>query len=333
MKRAKSAKQAKAASTRQKNSAKPAKRIIQTKKSVAKKVRRASSHSRRSTSPAYIGQQSRQESREESKRIDQSRAPKSSRSLRSLRSLASTAQPKIRTISDEKLLFTKAAKRIADELTLAIAKKGFATIALAGGRSAASLCAKLAKQKISWKDIHVFVIDERLVPINDEQSNFKIINDTLVRPINAVKPLDRLPRANVHPFIFDSLVPDEGSAHYSDELSQVTAGTDTTFDIIFVSAGEDGHIAGLYPHHPLLSNKAAGFATFHDSPKPPADRMTALPHNFLHANFSLLLIIGDTKRQALVNLKNTSMTLKDCPAKLVTKSHDHLILTNLKATD
>jgi len=246
---------------------------------------------------------------------------------------SSTNSPNIRVISDENKLFATAAKIIADQLSSTIKQKGSATIALAGGRSAATLCEKLFKQKISWQNVHIFVIDERLVPINDEQSNFKIVNDSLIKPLNEKDNKTKkksgknsIPKENIHPFIYNPLVADEGAEHYNEELARAGG----AFDVIFVSAGEDGHMAGLYPHHPLLSNRATGFATFHDSPKPPADRMTALPKNFLDANFSLLLIVGDAKREALNKLQNNNLTFKDCPSKLVTKSKNHLILTNLR---
>lgn len=235
---------------------------------------------------------------------------------------------KLRVITNEKDLFSLAAKSVANQLSLAIKKKDFATIALAGGRSAATLCLHLVKQKnVNWNKVHIFMIDERLVPITDVESNFKIINDMLIKPLNQNKQSKQnILRSNVHPFVYDETEDDGGASRYESELVSVGG----SFDVIFVSAGEDGHIAGLYPHHSLLKNKSDLFATFHDSPKPPAHRMTALSANFFDATFSLLLIVGDSKREALTKLQNKKITINDCPAKLVTKSKSHLILTNLK---
>lgn len=227
----------------------------------------------------------------------------------------------LKVISNEKSLFEFAAKQVSVQLSASVKKKGFATIAFAGGRSAESLCKKLVKQKIDWKNIHIFIIDERLVPLNDSQSNFKLIHDSLITPL-----MPKILRANVHPFVYDESDEHASTERYADELELVGG----NFDVIFVSAGEDGHIAGLYPNHPLLKNTTDYFATFHDSPKPPADRMTALPKNFAKANFSLLLVMGDAKRDALVKIKDKGLSKQWCPAKLVTTSKNHLILTNLK---
>jgi 6-phosphogluconolactonase len=233
------------------------------------------------------------------------------------------SSPNIRVISNSSKLFTFAAKKIAQQITQSIKEKESAVIALAGGRSAATLCSQLVKQKIEWTKVHIFLIDERLVPITDNESNFKIINDSLIVPLSKKK--SSLLRSNVHPFFHDALQVDGGAQRYADELSLVGG----KYDVIFVSAGEDGHVAGLYPRHPLLKNKIGAFATFHDSPKPPAHRMTSLPGLFSSATFSLLLILGDVKRDALIKLKSKKLTARDCPAKLVMSASSHLVLTNL----
>jgi len=64
-------------------------------------------------------------------------------------------------------------------------------LAIPGGRSVSGIFKLLKNSSINWKKVHIFMIDERLVPINDEQSNFKLANEILLK---------YHPRENIHPY-------------------------------------------------------------------------------------------------------------------------------------
>ncbi|HLP80259.1 MAG TPA: 6-phosphogluconolactonase [Acidobacteriota bacterium] len=192
-------------------------------------------------------------------------------------------------------------------------------LALAGGRSAQALCEQLRKKDISWNKVHVFILDERLVPITDSESNFRLIKESLLDHV-------AIPKTNIYPFVYDTLSPHDGADHYAQELDALGG----TFDILFASSGEDGHIAGLYPNHPVLRIKHKSFVTFHDSPKPPAHRMTSTVDLIVQTKAALLLFSGAAKKQALAHFRNAKIAAKDCPAKYLQKTQNLLVLTDIK---
>ncbi|MEK6890170.1 MAG: 6-phosphogluconolactonase [Nanoarchaeota archaeon] len=216
----------------------------------------------------------------------------------------------------------KTAEQIAKLINKYSEKQTFVTLALPGGRSVSGIFSNLLEQNISWNKVHIFLIDERLVPLNSEESNFRLIKDTLATPLVTS---GKLPPENIHPFKYDKNLSDSGLASYEQELLTIS----NYFDIILVSSGEDGHIAGLFPNHETILNTHQFFITTNSSPKPPEKRMTASRSLIERSKSAVILFIGDAKRQALSNFDNPALTIEQCPAKLVKKVHDNYIITDL----
>ncbi|MBL8995304.1 MAG: 6-phosphogluconolactonase, partial [Spirochaetia bacterium] len=101
-------------------------------------------------------------------------------------------------------------------------------------------------------------------------------------------------------------------------------------DIALVSAGEDGHVAALFPRHPSFQNEESVFIDFHESPKPPEHRMSASRKLLLKSETILLLVTGDAKQAAWENYKNSSMKMEECPAKLVDQVPSGFVFTDRK---
>jgi 6-phosphogluconolactonase len=97
-----------------------------------------------------------------------------------------------------------------------------------------------------------------------------------------------------------------------------------------VGVGEDGHIAGLFPHHPALAEKGEVFVYFHDSPKPPADRMSASAPLITGAELSVVLLFGEGKRAAWNAFNDNSVAVEACPSKLARKAKECLVVTDLE---
>lgn len=216
----------------------------------------------------------------------------------------------------------KTAEQIAKLINKYAEKQSLVTIALPGGRSVSGIFSNLLEQTITWNKVHIFLIDERLVPLNSEESNYKLIKNKLITPLIIS---GKLPPENIHPFKYNSKSLDSGLNAYEQELLLIS----NYFDIILVSAGEDGHIAGLFPNHETILSSSQFFTKTSTSPKLPAQRMTASRALIERSKSAVILFLGESKRQALTNFDNPTLSIEQCPAKLINKVHDNYIITDL----
>lgn len=200
-------------------------------------------------------------------------------------------------------------------------------IGLCGGRSVVGLLGALEKESTHQPDdllgrIQFFMVDERLVPLTDEQSNYGGLKRLL---FNSLVEKKAISESQLHPFITNTSVKDFGCAGYMDELGR----SGGIFTVVVVGVGEDGHIAGLFPHHQSLAEKSKTFLHFHDSPKPPADRMSASPALITSADLSVVLALGEAKRTAWEAFKSEAVSEEECPAKLALKAGACLVVSDL----
>ena len=201
-------------------------------------------------------------------------------------------------------------------------------VGLCGGRSVVGLLGALQTESADQpRDllgrIQFFMVDERLVPLADDQSNYgglkRLLFDKLVEQ-------GAISNAQLHPFVTDTTQSDFGCGAYHDELQSVGG----NFTVVVLGVGEDGHIAGLFPHHPALAEKGDTFVHFHDSPKPPADRMSASPALITGAELSVILALGEGKRAAWNAFNDNSVAVEACPSKLALKAKECLVVTDLE---
>jgi len=201
--------------------------------------------------------------------------------------------------------------------------KEYIVLALPGGRSVSGIYEEFRQSKDPvWKKIHIFLVDERVAEITDDDSNFKLIWESFACQL--VKK-GILPIANMHPLrINDSQ--DHGASNYLKILEKYGG----AFDIVLVSSGEDGHIAALYPDHKALKTKGKHFIYLNDSPKPPKDRITSSVELIHGAKAIIILFVGEAKREAYQKFNNPHVPILDCPAKLASKMKNSIVYTDLK---
>jgi 6-phosphogluconolactonase len=153
--------------------------------------------------------------------------------------------PDVRVQPDLDRLSAAAAALIVDKLERAQADHPRATIALSGGSTPRKLYADLGRhpwrERIDWQRLHVFVVDERFVPPEDDESNQRMIRETLL----ATSPL---PEGNFHPMPFIPNNPERAAREYEQELAAFF-GRDKlpTLDVALMGMGPDGHTASLFP--------------------------------------------------------------------------------------
>ncbi len=223
--------------------------------------------------------------------------------------------------SDLKDLEIKAAEIIA--LSLAEDRKDEVILAIPGGRSVSGIFERLIVQEIDWKRVHIFLVDERIVPLDHEESNFRLAKITFIENLLIS---GKLPEKNVHPFRMDRTKSDFGISRYEDELNKYGG----NFDVVLLSSGEDGHIGALYPDHHSINNDSESYLYMTDSPKPPPERMTMSRKLLLRSKTALLLFLGEGKREALKKFRDDSVLPESCPCKYVKEVESSYILTDLE---
>lgn len=204
-----------------------------------------------------------------------------------------------------------APKLIGDVLSSLLARKGGSiATAVAGGRAVPEA---LGNVSVDWRRVEVFLADERLVPLPSKDRNFPAVRESLVGKAG-------LPVQNLHPFVME-----EGVRGYERELSAFGK----AFDAVILSAGEDGHVASLFPRLSVMDD-SEGFLELHDSPKPPSARMSMSRRLLLSSRAGILLFIGEGKRRALERFLDSSVSWEDCPAKLVARLPEYHVLTDMR---
>lgn len=120
----------------------------------------------------------------------------------------------------------------------------------------------------------VFFADERCVPLDHEDSNYRVVKEEW---------LDKIPAGTPKPTVFpiDTDVLDdieEVADRYEQVLVREFAARDSVrvpmFDLILLGCGPDGHTCSLFPGSPLLRETDAWILSISDSPKPPPKRIT-----------------------------------------------------------
>lgn len=213
-------------------------------------------------------------------------------------------------------IHNKASDLLKKHLMEEINEKGTVILGLPGGRNISPILSKLKKAAISWEKVHVFLVDERLVPLNDLNSNFRLINKELSEVI---------PQGNLHPFIFNKNVPDFGLKRYEKEIKMYGG----KYDIVLLSAGEDGHISSLFPDHPALHEESEYYIVVEDAVKPPPMRISISKSFLKRSKIGILLFNGIEKKSAFEQFQNDTLTFEACPAKIVNELPRSYILINI----
>jgi 6-phosphogluconolactonase len=185
------------------------------------------------------------------------------------------------------------AEYILGQLSAAVKLQSQAKIAISGGSTPRPLFAALAKADFNWSNVHIFWVDERCVPPTDDQSNFKLANETLLRPAN-------IPWENVHR-IYGELEPGQAAARYAAEIQaffELADGELPAFDLIHRGMGADAHTASLFRGSPLINNHT-GIAAEVWVEKLKMNRVTLLPGVLEAAKCTVLQVVGEDKTNAV----------------------------------
>ncbi|HEY9261316.1 6-phosphogluconolactonase [Chitinophaga sp.] len=132
------------------------------------------------------------------------------------------------------------------------------TFVLSGGNTPKQLYSLLAKAPynmvIPWERIHFFWGDERDVPFDDERNNARMAYLELLNKVG-VNP------ENIHVMRTD-IGPEASAAEYEKTLKSYFGKEDTTFDLVLLGMGDDGHTLSLFPGTPVVQEQKAWVKAF-----------------------------------------------------------------------
>jgi 6-phosphogluconolactonase len=202
------------------------------------------------------------------------------------------------------------AHHVISVLDEAIAGKEFATFAVSGGSTPRLLFQKLAATRFPWEHVQLFWVDERCVPPSDPASNYKLTEETLIRPAH-------IPHRNVHRIIGE-IDPKAAAARYAAEIREffgLEEGEMPHFDLVHRGMGPDAHTASLFPGDPMIENREDITAAVY-APQFKQWRVTLLPGPLLAASHTVFLVAGEDKQEAVRAVFQEEYDPKKYPAQI-----------------
>jgi len=207
-----------------------------------------------------------------------------------------------------------------EKVELKLKKKKKVVLGIPGGSSVKGVFEKLRVANLSWEDIEIFMVDERFVPLTNENSNFgqaeKLFIGDLFRK-------GKIPEENVHAFSFNS-DKEESVKEYEEEFFDGRE----KFDVVILGLGEDGHVASLFPKSDVLS-EYCGFIFIENSPKKPKERISASRKLLEKTDFAILLVFGEGKKKAYERFLDKEIKVDDCPAKMLENVEELFVFSDL----
>jgi 6-phosphogluconolactonase len=240
--------------------------------------------------------------------------------------------PEIVIVSDRAALARDAAQRFVALARESIAARERFTVALSGGSTPRDLYVLLATPEFSalvdWSRVHFFWGDERAVPPDHPDSNYRMVYEALLSRVNP-------PASNVHR-IRAELPPADAAREYeqalreffcphpSPPLSKTGEGTWPRFDLILLGLGANGHTASLFPHTHVLHEIARWVAAeYIDEIK--MDRITLTAPVINAAANILFLVAGADKAATVRAVLRGAYRPDELPAQLIQPTSGHVV--------
>ena len=222
------------------------------------------------------------------------------------------SSPTLRILPDRPALFHAAANEFIQQANAAIRSGGRFAVALAGGSTPRGLFNVLAKNPLPWDKIYIFFGDERHVPPDDPESNYRMARESLLAkaPIPA-ENVFRIPAEN----------PDAAQAaqNYEESLRKFFAlppGSFPRFDLILLGMGPDGHTASLFPNGRALQERSRWVVSDRVE-KFKTDRITLTLPVLNNAAEILFMVSGSDKAATLKEVLEGTQPAEKFPSKLI----------------
>ena len=205
----------------------------------------------------------------------------------------------------------EAAEACAERVVSLLEPAGQASLAISGGSTPKLLFDRLSAKSVAWDRVHLFWVDERGVPPDHPDSNYRLAEKHLIVPAG-IDP------KNVHRVLAE-MPAEQAAERYTEEIQEffrLKAGGMPEFDVIHLGMGPDAHTASLFPGQPLLDDRQNIAAAVYVE-KFSQWRITLLPGVILAARQVVMLVAGADKAEALRDVFSAPLDTKRYPAQIV----------------
>lgn len=208
-------------------------------------------------------------------------------------------KPSVRVAADPEELAREGAGIFVARVEEALRERGTCTVVLAGGSTPRGVYSLLAgdgslRAAIPWEKVHFFFGDERHVPPDHPESNFRMANEVLLSKV-------AVPADHVHRIRGEEPDARKAAEEYEGVLrsfSRLKPGEIPELDFILLGMGADGHTASLFPGTEALKERKR-LVVANWVPGLNAYRLTMTLPLLNKARYVLFLVTGEEKAETL----------------------------------
>lgn len=193
------------------------------------------------------------------------------------------------------------------------------TLVLSGGSTPQLLYKTLVsdefKDKINWSRIHIFWGDERAVPYADERNNARMAYELLLNNVD-------IPANHVHIMRTD-IEPNFSTDAYRKMLHDFFDNTSTTFDLVLLGMGDDGHTLSLFPGSPIIEEHNHWVNSVYNQEQE-MYRITLMPKIVNRAARIAFMVDGEKKAKMLQQVLQGEFKPSEFPSQIIKPENGEL---------
>jgi 6-phosphogluconolactonase len=217
------------------------------------------------------------------------------------------------TRQDPRAAAAACAQHVSAVLEQALASQEHATLAVSGGSTPKLLFQSMVASGFPWQRVHLFFVDERCVPPNDPESNYRLANENLIAPAH-------IPPAQVHR-IHAEIKPETAAQQYTSDIRNffgLEEGEMPHFDVVQCGMGPDAHTASLFPGEASIEDREQIASAVYVE-KFGKWRVTLMPGALLAAKNTVFLVTGADKAPGVGEVFHQEFDPKHYPAQLISR--------------
>jgi 6-phosphogluconolactonase len=213
----------------------------------------------------------------------------------------------------------EANEMIANELLtmarMCVGKFGSFHLALSGGKTPFPLYRQLMidpkYRSLPWRQTHLWIVDERRAPFDDDLNNFKHINEIIVEHAD-------IPADHVHPMPVDK--GEDAASIYEGTLKEVLGlrgEEEARLDFVMLGMGDNGHTASLFPHTSVLHEREHWVGDCEGPSVTPPNRVTMTYPLLNDARQIAFFVLGEGKAEMIERVATGKDSFEEIPVKAI----------------